>query len=130
MATDEKQIRDLLAEWMAATKAGDVDRVLELMTDDALFLTAGNAPMTRADFEKVARSQVTSRMEIDGTLDVHEVRISGDQAFAWSHLSVNVRTPGQEEPVERVGHVLTVFFRRDGRWRLARDANLLVPARK
>jgi ketosteroid isomerase-like protein len=30
-------------------------------------------------------------------------------------------------PVERAGHTLTVLRREQGRWRLARDANLLAP---
>lgn len=36
MKTDEQQIRDLVATWMQATQAGDVDTVLGLMTDDVV----------------------------------------------------------------------------------------------
>ena len=41
MQDDEQQIRELVATWMAATKAGDVDTVLGLMTDDVVFLMPG-----------------------------------------------------------------------------------------
>src|SRR6185436_9113859 len=34
MSADEQQIRDLVATWMSATEAGDVDAVLALMADD------------------------------------------------------------------------------------------------
>jgi len=34
---DEQQIRELVSTWMAATKAGNVDTVLRLMTDDVVF---------------------------------------------------------------------------------------------
>jgi ketosteroid isomerase-like protein len=43
MSTDEQQIRELVATWMAATKAGDVPKVMSLMTDDVVFLVAGLA---------------------------------------------------------------------------------------
>jgi uncharacterized protein (TIGR02246 family) len=38
MSNDEQEIRQLIATWMAATKAGDVETVLSLMADDAVFL--------------------------------------------------------------------------------------------
>ena len=38
MRSDEEQIRELVSRWMVATKSGDVDAVLELMTDDAVLL--------------------------------------------------------------------------------------------
>jgi len=37
MQTDEQQIRALVATWMAATRSGDVETVLGLMTEDAVF---------------------------------------------------------------------------------------------
>ena len=44
MHNDEREIRDLVASWMAATKAGDIDSVLSLMADDVVFLVAGHPP--------------------------------------------------------------------------------------
>jgi uncharacterized protein (TIGR02246 family) len=43
MERDEQEIRQLVATWMAATKAGDIDTVLRLMADDVVFLVAGQA---------------------------------------------------------------------------------------
>lgn len=34
MKSDEQEIRDLIATWMKATKAGDTDTVLGLMAED------------------------------------------------------------------------------------------------
>jgi len=41
MTDDERAIRQLVNMWMAATKAGDLAAVLDLMTDDVLFMTSG-----------------------------------------------------------------------------------------
>jgi ketosteroid isomerase-like protein len=66
--------------------------------------------------------------KIDGVSEIEEVRVAGDWAFIRTRLSVTM-TPPQGAPVERAGHTLTVFRREAGRWRLARDANLLAPVK-
>jgi len=38
MQNDEQEIRQLVSTWMAATKAGDVEKALSLMADDVVFL--------------------------------------------------------------------------------------------
>jgi len=124
--TDEQQIRQTVTDWMDATKVGDIDRVLSLMTEDAVFLTPGNPPMTKADFARASESQSSSGISIEGTSEIKEVQVTGDWAFMLSHLSVSI-TPRQGKPMVRTGHTLTVFRRQQDRWLLARDANLLVP---
>lgn len=125
MHDDETAIRELVATWMAATKAGDAATVLDLMTDDAVFLVAGRAPFGKAGFAEAMRAQAGASMRFEGSSEIREVRVCGDWAFAWAQLSVTAALPGQP-PARRAGHTLTVFRRDDGRWRLARDANLLV----
>lgn len=45
MINDEQEIRQLVATWMAATKAGEIETVLGLMADDVVFLLPGRPPM-------------------------------------------------------------------------------------
>lgn len=126
MDEDDRQIRDLVATWMEATRSGDVDRVLGLMTDDVVFLVPGRAPMRKADFAAAARAQAGgSAPAMDGRSDIQEVQVSGDWAFMWSRLQVRVTPPGGKE-MRKAGHTLTVFRKVGGKWLLARDANLLA----
>jgi uncharacterized protein (TIGR02246 family) len=133
MQSDERQIRDLVRTWMEATKAGEIDKVLELMTEDAVFLVPGHPPMRKSDFEQQAKAQARQKGQpaavIDGRSEIQEVTVSGDWAFLWSRLSVTMTPPGGAA-VERAGHTLTVFKKDGGRWRLARDANLLAVVQK
>jgi uncharacterized protein (TIGR02246 family) len=126
MTADERQLRQIVADWGAATAAGEIDRVLSLMTEDAVFLTPGNAAMTKAEFAKASKAQAQLVTRIESRSEIKEVQVAGEWAFMWSHLSVSV-TPKQGPPVERVGHTLTVFRRQGDRWLLARDANMLAP---
>jgi ketosteroid isomerase-like protein len=48
---DEDQIRALVQTWQSATKAGDIDTVLGLMTEDVVFLVPGRDPMRKAEPE-------------------------------------------------------------------------------
>lgn len=126
-ADDERRIRALVDTWQAATKAGDIDTVLGLMTDDAIFLVPGRAPMGKAEFAELSRVPPgTPRPVFESASEIMEVQVSGDMAYLWSRLSVRVTPLGADAPIERAGHTLTVFRRIDGRWLLARDANLLV----
>lgn len=127
MPSDEDRIRALVDTWQAATQAGDVDSVLNLMTDDAVFLVPGRAPMGKTDFTELSRVPPSApRPAFESASEIMEIEVSGDMAYLWSRLSVRVTPPDADAPIERAGHTLTVFRRVDGQWRLARDANLLV----
>jgi uncharacterized protein (TIGR02246 family) len=131
MTQDEQQIRDLVRTWMQATQAGDVDTVLGLMTDDVVFLVPGRAPMRKDEFAATARAQAgPGAPRIEGRSEIQEVQVAGDWAFLWSRLAVQVTPPGDAATIERAGHTLTVLRKEQGRWRLARDANLLAPVPK
>lgn len=130
MQSDEDQIRQLVATWLAASKAGDVDTVLSLMTDDVVFLVPGRPPMRKDAFASLSRPQPgTPSPHIDGTSEIQEIQVSGDWAFMWTKLSVVVTPPGGQ-PMERAGHTLTVLKKIGDRWYLARDANLLTAVQK
>ena len=125
---DEAQIRALIETWMVATRAGDVEAVMGLMTDDVVFLMPGRPAMSRADFEAAAKLQAgDADPRIDGTSEIQEVQVAGGWAFARSHLTVTITPPGGGAlPIVRAGPVLSVFRKEQGRWLLARDANMLA----
>jgi uncharacterized protein (TIGR02246 family) len=125
---DEQQIRQLASTWMAATKAGDVETVLSLMADDVVFLVPGQPVMRKADFAVAARAQSgRDAPQIDGRSEIQEVRILGDWAFMWTKLTVVVTPPGNAQSMTRAGHTLSILEKQNGKWMLARDANMLAP---
>lgn len=130
MQQDEQEIRQLIATWIAATKAGDIDTVLSLMTDDVVFLVPGAPVMRKADFAAAARNQsAAGAPAFDGSSEIQEIKILGEWAFMWTKLTV-VMTPAGGSPIERAGHTLSILKRQNGKWLLARDANLLAPVSK
>ena len=123
MSDDVRAIRNVIDRWMKASKAGDTATVLSLMTDDVLFLTCGRDPFGKEEF--AASASAMKDMRIDGTADVKEVAVTGDWAWARTQISVTVTMPDGKE-VRRSGYTLSIFTKdMDGRWLIARDANLL-----
>jgi len=124
MNDDERAIRELVDRWMSASKAGDLATVLDLMTDDVIFMVPGREPFGKDGFR--AQSEAISGVEMDGRAEIREMRILGDWAWIRNHIDLTVTPAGGGEPIRRAGHTLSVLEKgADGRWRLARDANLV-----
>lgn len=121
---DERAIRELVDTWMEATAAGDVSTVLDLMTDDVLFTVPGQEPFGKDAFE--AMSAEMEDVQIEGTSDVRELEVLGDWAYLRNYIEMTM-SPPDGEPIDRSGYTLTILRKEaDGRWRLARDANLVT----
>ncbi|MGO4674300.1 SgcJ/EcaC family oxidoreductase [Bosea sp. 2YAB26] len=125
MSDDEREIRALIEKWLTASKAGDVASVLELMTEDAIFMVPGQAPFGKATF--AAMSDTMSDLKIEGSSTIDELKVLGDWAFVRSHLDMTATSLATGSSRHRTGYTLTLFKKEpDGRWKLARDANLLT----
>ena len=105
MQSDEQEIRQLVATWMTATKAGNIETVLSLMAEDVVFLMPGRSPMIgKSAFAAAAGAQTgQERPQFDGTSEIQEIKVFGEWAF--------------------ILHVDTAIGRRDSsRWCPADDA--------
>ena len=123
MYGDEAAIREVVDTWMRASRAGDTATVLSLMTDDVVFMTPGHAPFGKEAF--AATSDAMQSVTVDGRAEILELRVLGDWAYLRNHIDITV-TPAGGTPVRRTGYTLTILRKQpDGRWLLARDANLV-----
>lgn len=124
MTDDEQAIRDLVETWMVATKAGDAATVLGLMSDDVVFMVPGAEPFGKEAFAVALKG--LDAMTIEGRSDIRELKILGDHAWLRNHIDMTV-TAADGKTIRRSGYTLTILRKEaDGRWRLARDANLLT----
>jgi uncharacterized protein (TIGR02246 family) len=120
---DELAIRELVQTWMAASRAGDLPKVLSLLSDDVIFMAPGRQPFGKEAF--IASSQNMKDVRIEGSSDIHEIKVLGDWAWMRNYLRVTI-TPPQGSPVVRSGYTLTILQKNSaGNWVIARDANLL-----
>jgi len=124
MSDDEQAIRSLVETWMSATKASDAATVLELMTDDVVFMVPGAEPFGKAAFAAALKG--LGAMTIEGRSDIRELAVLGDIAYLRNHIEMTA-TAADGKAIRRSGYTLTILRKgADGRWRLSRDANLLT----
>jgi ketosteroid isomerase-like protein len=62
---------------------------------------------------------------IDALADIREIKVFGDWAYRWNHLTVTVTAP-DGTAVKRAGDVLSILRKENDRWVIFRDANLLA----
>jgi uncharacterized protein (TIGR02246 family) len=127
MTDDERKIRELVEGWIAASKAGDLPALMDMMTDDVIFMTPGRPPFGKAQF--AADSASMKGAAVDGRAEVREIEVFGPRAYVRNHIQVELTFPGQT-PRRMSGYAMSVLRKEaDGRWRIARDANLVMPER-
>lgn len=125
MTNDERAIRDLVDTWLAASQAGDLKTVLNLMADDVIFMVPGQKPFGKEAFAASFEGLKNFRME--GTSDIQEIQVLDDWAYLRNYLKVAMTPRGGGQPVRRAGYTLTILRKNsNGTWVLARDANLLT----
>jgi len=129
MTPDEQAIRNMIALWHGATAKGDVDTVLTLMDENAVFLVPGQLPMRGRDgFGRGLRGLLKTH-RIESTSEIQEVEVAGDWAYCWSQLVVKVIALADGSTNTRQGNALSILHKQaDGQWRLVRDANMLAAA--
>jgi uncharacterized protein (TIGR02246 family) len=126
MSTDEQAICDLVARWTEASMAGDVETVLSLIAEDAVFQVAGREPFGKEAFEDGFRGGL-EQVRIDIQSEIQELLVVGDFAYMRNRLWVTMTPRGGGVPMKRTGYTLTIFRKLpDGEWVLSRDANMLT----
>jgi uncharacterized protein (TIGR02246 family) len=127
MTDDERAIRGVVEQWLAASRAGDLDTLLSLMTDDVIFMVPGSKPFGKERFAANAAAMRNVKVEAAGTIE--ELQVLGDWAYIRNYLEVSI-TPPNGTTSSHSGYSLTILRRQpDGRWQLARDANLVTASR-
>ena len=125
MSTAEKAIRKLIEDWMQASAKGDGAALLNMMSDDVIFMTAGGEPFGKEQFAE--RMQALRDAHMEAKSEPVEIKVLGDWAYVRNHIVVTM-TPKSGQPTRRSGYTLTILNRKpDGAWMITRDANLLPP---
>jgi uncharacterized protein (TIGR02246 family) len=113
--------------WIDAVNSGDLVLLLTLMMDDVVFLNPGRAPLSRDGFP-AGFSSAHQQFRIRCISELEEVVVVGEIAYTLCRDSLSLTPRAGGEATELAGHRMTIYRKqRDGRWRLARDANTLSP---
>lgn len=129
MGPDERAIREVHAAWIDAVNAGELDRLLAMVTDDVVFLNPGDEGLGRDGFS-AKFSAAHRQLRICCVSELEDVVVAGDVAYTRSRDSLSVSPLAGGEEDRLAGGRLTIYRKQPGGgWLLARDANVLSPVR-
>jgi len=130
MKPNEQEIYAVHSTWIDAVNAGDLDRLLTLMTDDVVFINPDQEPFGRDGFSSVF-SAAQQQVRVYCTSELEEVVVVGEVAYTRSRDAVSVTSRSGGETTQLAGHRMTIYRKQPGgRWLLARDAHTLSPVEK
>jgi len=119
--SDREAFLRLGQEWVEAVHHGDVDRLLDLVTDDVIFMPH-NAPsiVGRTAVEQSYRA-VFAGFEVDQTLAPEEIQVGGDWAFVRGTDAIEMKPLAGGDPIVGRGRGISILRRgQDGSWKFAR----------
>jgi uncharacterized protein (TIGR02246 family) len=129
MGPDERAIREVHAAWIDAVNAGELHRLLAMVTDDVVFLNPGDEGLGRDGFS-AKFSAAHQQLRIRCVSELEEVVVAGEVAYTRSRDSLSVSPFAGGEENRLAGGRMTIYRKRPGGgWLLARDANVLSPVR-
>ena len=128
MQNDEQVIRMLVHEWQTASAEGNLQRLAELMAEDVIFLTPGQAPMRGKQAYMDAFREGMKHYRIESQGEIKELQIADDLAYCWTQLTVTVTPHREGLPMRRSGNALSILRKSpESGWVIVRDANMLTP---
>src|SRR4030095_3242779 len=119
---DERAIRAIDATWSAALERKDLDGVMAVYADDALFLPPG-APLIEGKAgirERFARRLALPAFAASFSPTRIVVAQAGD--LAGEHGTSRSTVEGAQGPVTRTGKHLVTWRKRDGTWQVTAES--------
>ncbi len=126
-SADEMAIRKVVETWHRATADSDVETLLRLIAEDAVFLAPERPPLRGRRSFAQGLTEILKTHTVRSSGEIREVRVSGDLGYCWAELTVTA-TPldGSSAKVHK-GPALSIFRKEsNGAWVLIRDANMLA----
>jgi len=119
---DREQIREIYEATGHALGTGDIQTLATYYTNDAIQFPPNRPPLIGWAKIKASLERELSGIVFNSTIDVKEVVVEGDCAYAWGQFQglITLKSRGTRTAIS--GSFLDVLRRQsDGSWRIARS---------
>jgi uncharacterized protein (TIGR02246 family) len=112
-----------VSAWEAATRAGNHSALLDLVTEDCVFLAPGVPPIQgRGNLAPLVAA--LAQYKLEPLFSLHELVVAGDWAFGWGKDEHTATPLTGGSPTSAKGWAVTILRRgSDQKWRFARGIN-------
>jgi ketosteroid isomerase-like protein len=133
--TESAAVRDVLKvrdSWLTAVRAGDVEKLMTLLTDDAVFMHPNRPAVVGSAANRADLLSAFARFSVDQEAISDETVVAGEWAFDRSRVTTTITPISGGNPVTVRSKTITILRRQaDGTWKIARTiGNLDHPAER
>jgi uncharacterized protein (TIGR02246 family) len=112
----------IYTEYAASLEAGDSDRWIKLWAEDGIQLPPDFPAIIGRDNIKAGLDSEIDLFTYDMDIKTEQVRVAGNQGFAWGNYTLTITPKDGGEPIPVDGKYLTIFEKQpDGSWKIYRD---------
>ena len=132
LEADRRAIEALNEHDVRAALRSDLDAIVSQWTDDFVVLPPAG-PIVRGRAANVAaaeqgRAQMQAYIPVDYVVDIEEVTVAGDYAFAWGTYRGGIRPRAGGEEIRSSGKLMRILRRQqDGSWKMHRTMTTVDP---
>ncbi len=119
---DAEAVKQLERDWTDAQKAGDIDKLSQIIADDWVGLGFDGVKSTKKQFLNDVKSGVSKVESIE--LGPMDVKVIGTVAVVQGSDTEKSSTKGKDTSGKWVW--MDVFVKRDGTWRAVRSQSAMV----
>src|SRR5262249_48271899 len=123
MDEDIQAIHKLRDEWKAASDARDVNKILSLITDDAVILAPNSPPIVGKQAVENMYKMALNQYKIEQNFIYEEVHVQGDWAYAWGRDESTMTPLAGGKPIRAKGYGMMIMRREADGWKYARGIN-------
>jgi uncharacterized protein (TIGR02246 family) len=128
-----EEIRHFVKTWAEAMNAGDIDRIMSMVTDDCVMIPANACPLIGKDAIRKDGQQSFDQFTYKGDEAVVDFRVSGDFAFSRGTWAYSLTPKAGGESKKTNGSFIDIYQKQpDGSlklfWNSGSDESLVSPS--
>jgi len=127
-----EKIRHFVKAWAEATNAGDIDRIMSMVTDNCVMIPANAPPLIGKEAIRKDQQQSFGQFTYKGDEAVVDFRVSGGFAFSRGTWAYSLTPKAGGESKKNNGSFIDIYQKQpDGAWKLfwnaGSDESLVSP---
>lgn len=115
------KIRELSRQWVDAIKAGDVDTIAGMYTEDGLVMPSGAPQAQGPEAVGAVWAGMMELPEFSLTFEPSTIEIAEAGDMAYDVGTYQLSFQGEGGPVQDVGKYVVVWVKQDDEWKAAAD---------